>query len=499
MGFLARLALFSILGTIVGTFAARAGDETLPIPVDPLLILPFVFLLASIAILPFINRRWWDRNYPYVSSGFGGLIVLYYFLLLKAPERMLHVGLEYVSFIFLIGSLFVVSGGIHIRIRGRSTPLTNVFLLASGAVIANILGTTGASMILIRPFLRVNRYRLKPYHVVFFIFLVSNIGGALTPIGDPPLFLGYLQGIPFFWVLSSVWPIWLFVTGLVLLIFYLFDYRSFRKHEAGIAPDSPENHHEQAEVSGFHNIAFLAIILGAVFIERPLFLRELLMLFAAASSYITTKKEIHTRNDFNFVPIKEVAILFAGIFATMVPALDWLEVNASQVGITTAGQFFWSSGALSSVLDNAPTYLSFLSASIGLFVDENIVRQVQQLIMTHGSDIATVTGSHAAEVKGTFEALMRYHSELVAAGSVPLREINVCYLLGNHPEFVRAISLGAVFFGAMTYIGNGPNFMVKSIAEQAGAKVPGFGGYILKYSIPLLLPIFALVWLLFFR
>ncbi len=223
------------------------------------------------------------------------------------------------------------------------------------------------------------------------------------------------------------------------------------------------------------------------------------MLLAAAGSYFLTKKEIHAKNEFNFLPIKEVAILFAGIFATMVPALDWLEMNASHIGIVSAGQFYWGSGILSSVLDNAPTYLNFLSASIGLFIDQNIIQQVQHLIATHGGDVGTIAGGHAIEIQRTFETLVTYHSELVASGVVPTHDINVCYLLANHSEYIKAISLGSVFFGAMTYIGNGPNFMVKSIAEHFGAPVPSFGGYILRYSLPVLLPVLALVWLVFFR
>jgi Na+/H+ antiporter NhaD/arsenite permease-like protein len=211
-----------------------------------------------------------------------------------------------------------------------------------------------------------------------------------------------------------------------------------------------------------------------------------------------TKKEIHHKNDFNFLPIKEVAILFLGIFATMVPALDWLELNATTIGITSAGQFYWGTGMLSSVLDNAPTYLNFLSASIGLFVNEEIVKQVQHLVSTHGSDIATISGAHAEEIKNTFAVLLKYHGDLVAANNVPLSDIQISYLIGNYNIYLKAISIAAVFFGAMTYIGNGPNFMVKSIAEQSGAKCPSFFGYIVRYSLPVLLPVFVLVWLLWF-
>ncbi len=223
------------------------------------------------------------------------------------------------------------------------------------------------------------------------------------------------------------------------------------------------------------------------------------MIAAAAGSYFTTKNEIYTKNDFNFVPLKEVAILFIGIFATMVPALDWLERNAASTGMTTPGQFYWGTGALSSFLDNAPTYLSSLSASIGLLIDQNIIAQVRHLVAVHGVDIGGVSVVHADEIRNTSAALTKFHPELVATGSIPLSVVQVSYLIGNHDAYLKAISVAAVFFGACTYIGNGPNFMVKSIAEQAGVSMPSFFGYIGRYTIPVLLPTFALIWFLFFR
>ncbi len=213
----------------------------------------------------------------------------------------------------------------------------------------------------------------------------------------------------------------------------------------------------------------------------------------------TTKHEIHRKNDFNFIPIKEVAILFLGIFATMIPALDWLETNAAGLGITTAGQFYWATGVLSGFLDNAPTYLNFLSAAIGLLVTPDIVSGVQHAVTTRGADLATLTGPHAEAIRTTYETLLRYHYDFVVSGSVRVSDIAVAHLLGNHSLHVEAISLGAVFFGASTYIGNGPNFMVKAIAQQAGVDTPVFFAYILKYTIPVLLPIFFIIWLLFFR
>ncbi|MFN0157788.1 MAG: sodium:proton antiporter [Bacteroidota bacterium] len=497
MIFSARISLLSFLALVFFSFPALAGEGGHPIAVNPWMILPFVVMLLAIAVAPFINKHWWEHNYPYVSIALGAITVAYYVFWLENTTRLVHTAVEYISFIALIGSLFIVAGGIHIRIKGKSKPLANVFLLAIGGVVSNIVGTTGASMILIRPFIRVNKYRIKPYHIVFFIFIVSNMGGALTPIGDPPLFLGYLKGIPFFWVAENLWYKWALGMVAVLLIFYVIDLRNFNKLPASVRHGA-EGAEEEGELSGAQNIFFLLAILVSVFITNPPFLRELIMISAAFGSYFTTKKDIHRKNDFNFLPIKEVAILFIGIFATMIPALDWLEANATTIGIQTAGQFYWATGTLSAFLDNAPTYLNFLSAAIGLFVNSDIVAQVQHLIQTQGSDIAQVTGPHAAEIKATFMTLQRYHFDLVASGNVPLDDINVSYLIGNHNIYIQAISIAAVFFGACTYIGNGPNFMVKSIAEQSGIACPSFFGYVFKYSVPVLLPVFFIVWFLFF-
>ena len=493
---LRKLLLLCVMLVLVVS-SAFAQEPVHAVAVSPWMILPFVLLLLAIAVMPFVNKHWWDHNYAYVAIGLGLVTAFYYMFVLQNPSRMMHTGIEYFSFIVLIGSLFVVAGGIHIRIKGKSKPLSNVFLLAIGAIVSNIVGTTGASMIMIRPYIRVNRYRIKPYHIVFFIFVVSNMGGALTPIGDPPLFLGYLRGIPFFWVAENLWYKWAIGMVVVLAIFYAIDQINFNRLPASIRHGA-EKAEEVGEASGVQNTFFLVLILVAVFITDPPFLREGLMILAAAGSYKTTRKEIHQKNDFNFLPIKEVAILFLGIFATMVPALDWLELNAAHVGIQSAGQFYWATGLLSSVLDNAPTYLNFLTAAIGLFVNDETVRQVYHLVQTHGSDIAQLTGAYSAEVQNTFSTLMRYHADLVASGNVPIYDIQVSYLIGNHNIYLQAISISAVFFGACTYIGNGPNFMVKSIAEQAHVKCPSFFGYIVKYTLPVLLPVYALIWLLYF-
>jgi Na+/H+ antiporter NhaD/arsenite permease-like protein len=409
-----------------------------------LAILPFVFLLAAIALGPLFFANWWGKHYAKVSFALAAVAVAYYWFWLKAGTNVLHTAGEYISFIALIGSLFVVSGGIHIRVKGEATPFVNTLYLAIGAVLANLLGTTGASMLLIRPWLHMNHYRVTAHHVVFFIFIVSNVGGCLTPIGDPPLFLGYLNGVPFWWVAKNVWPVWLTALGILLAMFYAVDRRNYTRAPKPVRQEMTA--HEEWHFDGLANLVFLAVILCAVFVNRPPFLRELLMIGAAAGSYFTTAKPVHQANHFSFHPVKEVAILFIGIFGTMMPALDWLATAASKSGGMTPGVFYFGSGALSSVLDNAPTYLSFLSMLFGV---------------AQTTDTAVV--------------------------------------LQHHPAAVLAVSAGSVFFGANTYIGNGPNFMVKAIADHRKVHTPTFLGYVVRFTLPFMLPMLIIVWLLFFR
>jgi Na+/H+ antiporter NhaD/arsenite permease-like protein len=420
---------------------------------NPWMILPFGILLAAIALGPLINGDAWGKHYPKVALGLGAMTLSYYLLGLKVHSHVLGVAHEYVSFIILIGSLFVVSGGIHITVKGEATPWENVRFLLVGALIANLLGTTGASMLLIRPWIRMNKYRITGHHVVFFIFIVSNVGGCLTPIGDPPLFLGYLKGVPFMWVLKHCWPMWAVGVGLLLAMFFVVDTLNYRRSPKAVRAALAEPA-DSYQFQGLHNLLFLGLILGAVFVNQPVFLRETLMLAAAVGSWFTTNKRIHESNHFNFHPIKEVAILFAGIFATMMPALDWLQANAvhyaGKMGGFSPTLFYWGSGTLSSVLDNAPTYLSFLSAAAG----EAVTDPVKITAMTS---------------EGGFVSLL------------------------------VAISIGSVFFGANTYIGNGPNFMVKAIADQQKVHTPTFLGYVFKYTLPIMLPMLAVVWFLFFR
>lgn len=420
------------------------------------LMVPFALLLLLIATMPLTPpavKHWWEQNYPFVAVGLGALVAGYYLGQIPSGGSVLiHTIHEYVSFIALVGSLFVVAGGIHIKVKGGATPVENVVFLTVGAVIANLVGTTGASMVLIRPWIRMNKVRSSAFHVVFFIFIVSNVGGALTPIGDPPLFLGYLRGVPFFWLVEHVLFAWLVTLGLLLAVFYVFDARSFRH-----LPHKLQSHAQQSETWRFDggiNVLFLLVIIGAVFLPERFLLRELVMVGAAVASYFLTPKFVHTENTFTFGPIKEVAWLFAGIFTTMMPALGYLALHGQEFGFTRPLQYYFASGSLSAVLDNAPTYVNFL-----------------QLAET------TARATNPAA--------------FAAAGSDPVAAVRV--LLVEQPGYVIAVSLGAVFFGAMTYIGNGPNFMVKSIAQDAGVHCPSFFAYIVKYSLPILLPILVIV------
>ncbi len=412
-------------------------------------VVPFVVLLLLIASMPFIHKHWWEEHYPKVAIGFAILVVGYYGFIRGDWRTIFHTGHEYISFMALVVSLYVVAGGIHIRTQGEATPFVNTLFLGFGAAIANIIGTTGASMLLIRPWIRMNKYRVTDYHIVFFIFIVSNVGGCLTPIGDPPLFLGYLKGIPFFWTLEKFWPAWLAAVSILLIVFYGIDRLNFSKISESVREDQGKG--SLCKIEGKRNLLPLLVILGSVFIKEPLFLREIIMFAAAGYSYWSTPKPIFEANHFNFEPIKEVGWLFLGIFATMMPALGYLGANAAQLGLDSPLKFYWVTGLLSGALDNAPTYLTFLSALLGL----------------HGRSIENPA--------------------------------DLLWLISEKGLWVEAISLGAVFFGALTYIGNGPNLMVKTIAEQSKIKVPSFFGYIFRFSLPILIPIVALLGWIFFR
>jgi Na+/H+ antiporter NhaD/arsenite permease-like protein len=439
-------------------------------------LLPFAALLAAIALMPLVHPRWWERNRN------KGLAVLALTAPLAAWLAVAHghagahllgeKALEYLSFIALLGSLFVVSGGVLVRGSLAGTPLVNTGVLALGAVLANLVGTTGASVLLIRPLLRANRSRRRQVHlVVFFVFVVSNCGGLLTPLGDPPLFLGYLKGVPFGWTLS-LWPAWLLVNGLLLLLFNFVDQAVLAREERERPGSQLEELmvHEPLRVEGGHNLLLLLAIVAVVAAagqgvlaggrEWPFGAKEGLMLALALASWLTTPGRLRQANAFGFGPMVEVAVLFAGIFAAMAPALAILnawgagerEVLGLGYGLREPWQLFWASGLLSSFLDNAPTYLTFA---------------------------ATTAGTAGVPAEGRFLA------ELLATGDGAARQLS-------------AIACGSVMMGANTYIGNGPNFMVKAIAEESGIRMPGFFGY-MGWSAAVLLPTFALVTLLLFR
>jgi Na+/H+ antiporter NhaD/arsenite permease-like protein len=472
--------------------------STTALAVNPWMMLPFGILLALIALAPLLFPVWWARHYPKVSCGLAAITLIYYLAGLRAGSQVWHTTHEYVSFIILIGSLFVVAGGIHIHVKSAATPFANVVFLGSGAVIANILGTTGAAMLLLRPWLRMNRQRISAYHVVFFIFIVANVGGCLTPIGDPPLFLGYLMGVPFWWVLEHCLPIWGVGVGILLLMFFAVDYWNLRRAPKDLPAESGPPDHWRFE--GLNNLWFLAIILAAVFVKGPPFLREAMMAAAALASHFTTAKSVHKSNHFNLHPIREVAVLFIGIFATMMPALDWLQANATGLEHLTPSLLYWGTGTLSSGLDNAPTYLCFLKAIAAHFTNPEIISQTHQLIQNHGDGLASLAGAHAQQIRETFLALQKYHPTQLAAGEITTDQIEVAYLLGNLKlnSYLVAISIGAVFFGANTYIANGPNFMVKSIADQQKIPTPTFLGYIGRFTLPFMVPMLLAVWWLFF-
>lgn len=411
------------------------------------LMLPFALLLASIAVAPLILGHHWERHYHKLCLGLAAIVSAYYIFELKAVLRVLHAGGEYFSFMVVVGSFFVASGGIHLRAKDGAKPVANTLFLFGGALLANIIGTIGASMLLIRPWIEMNRSRFAGMHLAFFIFVVSNVGGALLPTG-PPLFLGYLKGVPFFWNLMRCWPQWLVTLGSILLIFYIADRLNFCTRAKPLVNEHADSGKPRCD--GAANFILLLAILVAL-IVLPAYWREATMLGLAFVSYWRTSPRIRLANAFSFAPIKEVGWLFLGIFGTMIPVLDYMELHAANLGLHSDLQFYWATGVLSALLDNAPTYLTLLAGALGL----------------HNLDMNNAT--HMSE------------------------------FIRLHDHYLVAIALGATCFGALTYIGNGPNLLVKAIAERAQVPTPSFFGYAIKYAIPVLIPIFVLVSYLFFR
>ena len=473
---------------IAGGAVAQGADGFLP----PLwTLIPFAGVLLSIALMPVISLHIWENHYGKISFFWlvTGLLAM---IISASPNsfvsnygtRLFSIYEEYLAFIILLGALFVISGGVHITRDAPATPLVNTITLLVGSILASIIGTTGAAMLLIRPLIRANELRHHKVHVViFFIFLVGNIGGLLTPIGDPPLFLGFLQGIPFGWTLG-LFPQWLLTVFSLLVVFFLLDSWLARKEDRYALEAHASRSGARVEmevgsvgnsfvfkplggvaigVEGFYNLFLLlgvvvAVILsGAIHLPYALhffslgewhltsILRDLTLVLLAVTSLLITPKIIRQRNQFNYEPIREVALIFIGIFTCMTPALILLNARGGELGLQSANSYMWATGILSAFLDNAPTYLAFLATAMGSLGLDNAIQ---------------LTQTPAAE------------------------------------NILKGISLGAVFFGALTYIGNGPNFMIRSIAQSSNIKMPSFFGYML-WSVVFLIPIFALVgWLL---
>jgi len=435
--------------------------------------IPFIGILLSISLFPLIFPHFWHIHFPKISAAWSVIFAFPFLIAYKnvAFYEICHIYLiDYIPFILLLWSLFTISGGILVRVDLRSTPLVNTSIILIGTILASWIGTTGASMLLIRPLLKVNANRKnKVYIIIFFIFLVSNIGGSLTPLGDPPLFLGFLHSVPFFWTMNLFTEM-AFVSIILLIIFYLLDRHFLKKESHEIK--SKEIITPKVEVLGLHNFLYLAGVVGAVLMSGIWeaghvtilgvhmavqdILRDLILIALGFLSLKTTSQSIREENEFTWFPIKEVAYLFAGIFMTIIPVLAILKAGEEGSfgflirSVKEPAHYFWITGILSSFLDNAPTYLTFFNSALGKFYPG--------------------VAEHTA----------------------------VNLLIAHKNIFLKAISTGAVFMGANTYIGNAPNFMVKSIAEESGIRMPSFFGYIFKYSIPILIPLFILTTFVFF-
>ena len=431
------------------------------------ILLPFVAMLLCIAIAPLVAEEKWEKNLNKfaVSMVLGSVVAIWMVANNNAENEFTHklvhqMVFDYVPFILLLTALFVVTGGIHVKGDIQATPKVNTLILAIGFVLASLMGTTGAAMLLIRPLLATNSQRKYTTHtVLFFIALVANTGGLLTPLGDPPLFLLYLRGAEFTWFLSLL-PIWAFVGISLLVIYFLLDTYYYTKREEleHLMHDAREQ--EPIRIDGNINFLWLACVVASVMFinsgyipamgeeHAPIYiklLREIVLVAIIFLSLYTTKKQVREANHYSWAPIIEVAVLFVGIFATMTPALIYLNANAANLGLTQPWQFYYSAGTLSSFLDNAPTAVAFHSVATGLPMAEGVPM-----------------------VAGVQEVLL------------------------------KAIATASVFFGAMTYIGNGPNFMVKAIAEESGLRMPSFFGYMFKFSLVVLLPLYIIVQLIFF-
>jgi len=446
-------------------------------------IIPFAGILLSIALFPLLAPAFWHHHFPKVSLFFGLLLVVPFIVVYKTEglHEVLHIFIvDYIPFLILLWGLYTIAGGIYVSGAPAGTPKVNFAILLIGTFFASWIGTTGAAMVTVRPLLRANANRRHKAHtVVFFIFMVANIGGSLTPLGDPPLFLGFLHGVPFFWTLFHIFPETLATVVLLSVIYFVLDSFYYSRETREGKAEIP---HEKLKIEGAHNLLFLVgVVLGVLFsgsvrlgdikvlgIERQIetLVRDGIIILMGALSLLTTNKATrYEKNQFTWFPIKEVAILFASIFATIIPAL--LILQAGEKGalswllasVSSPAHYFWAAGALSSFLDNAPTYLTFFNSALG------------KLGITEQQVYEALRGAKDAMPEG---------------------------VLKDFQSFLAAISAGAVFMGANTYIGNAPNFMVRSIAEEQGIEMPSFFGYMFKYSIPILIPTFILLTFVFF-
>ena len=448
-------------------------EETFMMPA--LWMIPFGIMLLSIAVGPLIAPKLWESNLTklIVSIVLGIPVVVFMLVKGLSGELINTVFFDYVPFIILLLALFVITGGIHLSGDIKAKPWVNTLFLAVGFVLASLMGTTGAAMLLIRPVLATNQQRQYKIHtVLFFIALVANCGGLMTPLGDPPLFMLFLRGASFTWF-STMWMEWLFTGSILLLLYFMADCWYYYKKESWVALSADTREIEPLRITGKLNFVWLlGIVASVAFINQGMipamgaedapiylkYLREIAMLIFMGLSLLTTsKKTRYEDNKYTWTPIIEVAALFIGIFVTMAPALIYLEQNAARLGFNHVWQFYYSTGLLSSFLDNTPTAVAFHSMALGL-----------------------------------------PESVAAAAAGIVDGELNGVNFVAGVPEMMlKAISIGAVFFGSMTYIGNGPNFMVKAIAEESGIKMPSFFGYMIKFSLIILLPIYILGQVLF--
>ncbi|MEW6005769.1 MAG: sodium:proton antiporter [Stygiobacter sp.] len=429
-------------------------EHTIYIPL--LALIPFVLMLISIAVFPLFWNHFWEKNInKLIVAIVLSLPIVVFLILSNLSNHLIHTMVfDYIPFIILLGSLFTITGGIFLSGDIEAKPITNTTFLAIGGVLASIMGTTGAAMLLIRPVIQTNKERkFKVHTILFFIAIVANCGGLLTPLGDPPLFMMYLRGAHFTWFLKLL-PEWLFTNLLLLIIYFLVD-SYYHKKEPEKALLADKTYIKPIKIEGKLNFFWLiGVVLSVAFLNEQYlpfikqnhyygFIREAVIIAMSILSLLFTPKLLRVSNNFTWEPIKEVAYLFLGIFVTMVPCLLYLETNAASLGVNSIRQFYFYSGALSSFLDNTPTAVTFHSLALGLGI-------------TSGNIVANIP-----------------------------------------EEFLKAISVASVFFGAMTYIGNGPNFMVKAVAEENNIKMPDFFSYIFKFSIIILLPIYILVEFLF--